>query len=171
MNCEVSSYQWCTKDRILYFTTLVPLLIALIGAAYVLWTASVYLMVVFIFLYVAINVFQAGCCIGCPYRGKYCPAVFGIYLSNLISATVYKNREPDLRFFKMNANLAELFLIITLLFPIYWLSVSNWIYVILFFFLIGLHATTFFPTMCTKCSYNDTCPGGQTTMKLLVRRR
>ena len=20
------------------------------------------------------NIFQAGCCIGCPYRGKYCPA-------------------------------------------------------------------------------------------------
>lgn len=68
-----------------------------------------------------------------------------------------------------DVNLAEVFLAATLLFPIYWLVVSNWVYLVVFLLLVGLHVVAFFPTMCPKCSYNDTCPGGQTAIKLLKR--
>jgi hypothetical protein len=155
----------------LYFLTLVPFLVALIGAAYLLATESIYLLVIFLLLYIGINVFQAGCCIGCPYRGGFCPAVFGIYLGNLLSVTVYKNRTYTPGFFRINAALAEIFLSATILFPVYWLAVSNWVYPLVYLFLVGLHVVTFFPAMCPKCSYNDTCPGGQTTLRLLRRVR
>jgi hypothetical protein len=169
LNCNKAVYPWSRRDQLLYFATLVPLMLALIGAAYLLATVAIYLMVIFFLLYIAVNVFQAGCCIGCPYRGKFCPAVFGIYLGNLLAATVYKGRTSTPRFFRINANLAEIFLAATLLFPIYWLAISNWVYIVVFLLLVTLHVITFFPAMCTKCSYNDTCPGGQTALKLLRR--
>jgi hypothetical protein len=169
--CAGTTYHWTRRDRLVYLATLTPLLVALVGAAYVLALESVYLAVTFVALYAAVNVFQAGCCVGCPYRGKFCPATFGIYPSNLLSARLYKHRPYDPRFFRINANLAEFFLAATLLFPTYWLAVSNWLYLIAFLALVGLHVVTFFPAHCPKCSYNDTCPGGQTTNSLLRRWR
>jgi len=94
-------------------------LIVFVGAAHVLATEAIYLLVIFLLLYAGVNFFQAGCCAGCPYRGSFCPAIFGIYLANLISATVYKSRAFDQRFFRLNARLAEVFLAVTILFPTY----------------------------------------------------
>ena len=162
-------YEWSKKDRALYFAVLFPFAVAFIGTAYLLATAAPYLAAIFIVLYVAVNVFQAGCCVGCPYRGGYCPPVFGLYLANFLSSQIYNNRSFEQGFFKVNANLAELFLICTLLFPVYWLVSLNWLYLLGFLLLILMHAALFFPSMCTKCSYNDTCPGGQMTLKLLKR--
>ena len=169
MSCNRVVYQWSRRDRLLYFATLGPFLVAFVGAAYVLATVSIYLTATFLLLYIAVNVFQAGYCIGCPYRARFCPAVFGIYLGNLLSATIYKSRTYNPRFFRISANLAEVFLAATLLFPIYWLVVSNWVYLVLFLLLVVLHVVAFFPTVCPKYSYNDTCPGGQAAIKLLKR--
>ncbi|UCG83455.1 MAG: hypothetical protein JSW38_01135, partial [Dehalococcoidia bacterium] len=105
-----------------------------------------------------------------PYRGRYCPPVFGVYLANFLSSQIYRNRSYEQRFFKVNAHLAELFLVFTILFPVYWLVSLNWLYLLGFLLLILVHAALFFPSMCPKCSYNDTCPGGQATLKLLRRR-
>lgn len=170
MSCNGAVHQWSGRDRLVYLATLAPFVVAFVGAAYVLSTFSVYLTLTFVLLYVALNVFQAGCCIGCPYRGKFCPAVFGMYSANVISASFYGRRTHDPRFFRVNANLAEVSLAATLVFPIYWLAESNWVYAVAFLALAGLHAVTFFPAMCLKCGYNDTCPGGQTTAKLLKKR-
>ena len=164
-----SIYKWSRKDRVLYFAVLLPFAVAFIGTAYLLATVAPYLAAIFILLYVAVNVFQAGCCVGCPYRGRYCPPVFGLYLANFLSSQIYKNRSFRRNFFKVNANLAELFLGLTLSFPIYWFLSLNWLYLLGFVFLILMHAALFFPSQCTRCSYNDTCPGGQTTLKLLKR--
>lgn len=169
MNCSESPYRWCRRDRLVYSATLIPFLTALAGTAYVLATEAIYLVVIFLLLYAAVNVFQAGCCVGCPYRGRFCPAVFGVYLANLLSATVYRNRTFDQRFFRLNANLAEVSLAATLLFPVYWLATSNWVYVIVYLALVGLHVVTFFPTVCPKCSYHHTCPGGQAATKLFKK--
>ena len=171
MSQKLNIYQWSRRDKLLYTVTLVPFLVAFVGAAYLLATVSVYLTVVLLFLYLLVNLFQAGCCVGCPYRGGWCPAVFGIYLANLISAVIYKEREFEPRFFKVNANLAEISLGAALLFPIYWLLSSGWFYLVGYVLLYMVHAVLFFPAMCPKCGYNDTCPGGQSTLKLLRRCR
>ena len=169
MNCRGSSHQWSRRSRLIYAATLIPFLVAFVGVSYVLAAEAIYLVVIFLVLYAGVNFFQAGCCAGCPYRGRFCPAIFGIYLANLLSATVYKNRTFDPRFFRLNATLAEIFLAATILFPIYWLAVSNWVYVVVFLALVGLHAVTFFATICPKCAYNDTCPGGQAATKLFQK--
>jgi len=33
--------------------------------------------------------------VGCPYRGRYCPALCGVYLGNLLSGMLYPNRQFD----------------------------------------------------------------------------
>ena len=132
-------YQWTNRDKSHYFLILIPFLIAFVGAAYLLATVSIHIMVIFLLLYGITNVFQAGACIGCPYRGKYCPAAFGIYLSNLFSATNYRNRVFEPRFFKTNVTLAEISLVITLIFPIYWLAILEWYYLVIFLLLKSAH--------------------------------
>jgi len=166
MSQDKNIYQWSNRDKFLYFVILIPLLVAFIEAAYLLATVSIYLTVIFFLLYLGLNFFQAGCCIGCPYRGKYCPAVFGIYLANFLSATIYKKRNFEPRFHRTNATLAGIFVMITFLFPVYWLLVSNWYYLAIFLVLIIGHIALFYPFICPKCSYNDTCPGGQAVQKL-----
>lgn len=163
-------YQWSKRDKFLYFQILIPFLVAFIGAAYLLATLSIYLTITFLSLYIIANFFQASCCIGCPYRGKYCPAAFGIYLANFLSATIYKNRNFEPRFFKINATLAVISIIIVLLFPIYWLLSLDWLYFAIFLILITAHIVLFYPIICPKCSYNDTCPGGQVVHKLFKKR-
>ena len=166
MSHSRSLHQWSRHDRLLYFATLAPFLVAFCGAAYLLSTVSIYLTATFVSLYIIGNIFQAGCCVGCPYRGGFCPSVFGMYLANLLSATFYRKRSFEPRFFRINANLAEISLLATLLFPVYWLLSLNWLYLVVFLLLVVLHVVSFFPLICPKCSYNDTCPGGQTTLKL-----
>ena len=162
-------YQWSKRDKFLYSAILIPFLVAFIGAAYLLATVSIYLTIIFLLLYIIVNLFQAGCCIGCPYRGKYCPAVFGMYLANFLSATIYKKRNFEPGFFKINATLAEISVIIALLFPVYWLLSLNWYYLVVFLSLIVVHIILFYPIICPKCSYSDTCPGGQVVHKLFKK--
>ena len=123
-------YQWTSKDRHFYFLSLILFLIPFVGAAHVLANVSIYLLLTFIGLYILVNIFQAGACVGCPYRGKFCPAIFGVYFSNVISSIIYKNRTFEQRFFNMNANLASITCIIALSFPIYWLALSGWYFAV-----------------------------------------
>jgi len=162
-------YQWSKRDKFLYSAILIPFLVAFIGASYLLATVSIYLTIIFLLLYVIANFFQAGCCVGCPYQGKFCPAVFGMYLANFLSATIYKRRNFEPRFFKVNATLTEISVIIALLFPVYWLLSLNWYYLVAFLSLIVVHIVLFYPIICPKCSYNDVCPGGQVVHKLLKK--
>lgn len=169
MTGDKKIYQWSKRDRLLYALILVPFVAAFIGAAYLLSTVSPYLTFIFVLLYIMVNSFQAGCCVGCPYQGKYCPAVFGIYLANILSVTRYKKRSFEPQFFKISATLAEIALLITLLFPVYWLLALDRYYAVIYIVLMMGHAALFFPFICPRCSYNDTCPGGQFARKLFKK--
>jgi hypothetical protein len=158
---ESKSYQWTAKDKWLYALSMIPFLIVFIGAAYLLSTYSIYLTITLIALYLITNIFQAGCCVGCPYRGKYCPALFGVYLGNLLSGILYKNRQFDEKFFKRNAAAGETMVLVIAVFPLYWIFQTSWVLVPIYLILIGAHLAIFMPTQCGKCSYNTTCPGGQ----------
>jgi hypothetical protein len=155
-------YEWTNKDKWLYALSMIPFLIVFIGTAYLLATYSIYLTIILVAMYILTNVFQAGCCVGCPYRGKYCPALFGVYLGNFLSGILYKNREFDEKFFKMNAAAGETMVLVIAVFPLYWVYRTSWVLVPIYLLLIAAHLVLFMPTQCEKCSYNTTCPGGQT---------
>jgi len=159
MKQEPAAYQWTSKDKWLYVLSLVPFLVVFVGTAVLLSTYSIWLTILLLFFYLLTNVFQAGCCVGCPYRGKYCPALFGVYLGNLLSGILYPNREFDQKFFDRNAAGGEIMVLVIALFPTYWVVKTSWYLLPIYLLLIAAHLIIFMPSQCEKCSYNETCPG------------
>ena len=155
-------YHWKKIDKWLYWLSLIPFVVAFIGAFLLLTNYSAWLGISLLFFYFLINVFQAGCCVGCPYRGKYCPAIFGIYFSNIISSLIYPKREFNQKFFDRNAAAGEVMVLVTLLFPVFWIVKISWWLLPVYLLLIAAHLVTFMPTQCERCSFNETCPGGIT---------
>ena len=161
LKTELEPYQWTGKDKLLYTLSMIPFLIVFFGTMYLLSTYSIYLAIISVGLYILVNLFQAGCCIGCPYRGKYCPAFCGVYLGNFLSGILYKDRQFDKRFFERNATAGEITLLIWFIFPLFWVFQTGWYLVLVYLILSALHVILFVPTQCSKCGYNTTCPGGQ----------
>lgn len=157
---EPGIYHWTARDKRLYFLSLVPFLVVFLGAVVLLAGYSPWLALILVSSYLLTCVFQAGCCIGCPYRGRYCPALFGIYLGNLLSGVLYPDREFDQDFFDRNAGAGEAMVLVTALFPIYWVVKTAWWLLPIYLLLILAHLVIFMPTQCEKCSYHETCPGG-----------
>lgn len=158
---EHQHYKWTPKDKWLYMLSMIPFLALIAGTIYVLSSYTILITLIWIFIYLIVNVFQAGCCVGCPYRGKYCPAFVGVYLGNFLSSIIYKNRQFDPEFFKKNAAGGEITLIIFLLYPLYWIFLSKWYFLLIYLALILTHIALFMPKQCSKCSYNEKCPGGK----------
>jgi len=138
---------------------------------YVMTPICIYMSIIWLLIYFILNIFQAGCCVGCPNRGSYCPPIFGIYLSNILSEFLYKDFENDSVFIRKNAKGGELTLYIFLLYPTYWLFQENWIFLLIYLLMILLHLIIFMPTQCKKCSYNKTCPGGKTYFRFFCKGR
>jgi hypothetical protein len=143
---------------------MIPFPALFFGAAYVLSVYSPLLALLYFGIYLLTNVFQAGCCVGCPYRGGYCPAFCDVYPGNLFSAVFYKNRKYDEKFFQRNAAAGETGVLIPLLFPLYWLFQTAWYFAAGYLLLFALHVILFAPTQCDKCGYQTVCPGGKTWM-------
>jgi hypothetical protein len=159
---KTKAYQWTRRDKQLYTLSMIPFIIVFVGTAYLLATYSIILTIILVALYLLTNIFQAGCCVGCPYQGKYCPALCGVYLGNLLSGVLYKDRQFDEKFFKRNAAAGETMVVILVLFPLYWVFQTGWYLVPIYLLLIAAHFIIFMPTQCEKCGYNTTCPGGLT---------
>ena len=158
---EPLNYEWNARDKWLYGLSMVPFAAVFFGTAFLLSTYSIFLTLILFALYLITNFFQAGCCIGCPYRGKYCPALCGVYLGNLLSVILYKNRQFDEKFFRRNAAAAEMMVLITAIFPLYWIWQWGWYLVLVYLLLLAAHVILFMPTQCEKCGYRNICPGGQ----------
>jgi hypothetical protein len=157
-----TAYQWKLKDKLFYALAIIPFLTGFVGTVYLLSTYSALLMLIWLALYIVTNVFQAGCCVGCPYRGQYCPALCGVYLGNFLSGILYKDKQFEQAFFEHNAKAGETMLFICIVFPLYWIFNTGWYLVPVYLLRLGVHFLIFMPTQCEKCGYNTTCPGGQT---------
>lgn len=158
---EKQAYRWTRNDKFRYFLSMIPVILMLLGTSYVLWQFTIYMTILWWLIYGVLNLFQAACCIGCPYRGAYCPAFFGVYLGNRLSYILYKEEEFDQKKFRSNALGGEITLAVFLLYPLYWLYIDEWYYPLIYVLLNVLHVVIFAPTQCKKCSYNETCPGGR----------
>jgi hypothetical protein len=157
---KLGVYEWTRKDRWLYALAMLPFVVVFIGTSYLLATHAIFLFFVFLGLYIITNIFQAGCCVGCPYRGRYCPALCGIYLGNILSSILYKHRRFEPGFFKINATAGEVMIVVVGIYPLYWILQTAWYLVPVYVMLIATHFVLFMSTQCEKCSYNMTCPGG-----------
>ena len=158
---ENSPYRWTPADKKRYILSMIPVAILMLGTLIVLTPICIYMSILWLMIYLVLNLFQAGCCVGCPYRGTYCPAFFGVYLGNWISSLVYTDEEFEKKKFRYYALWGELTLVLFLVYPLYWLFAAHWYFGVFYLLLIVLHIWIFLPTQCKKCSYNHTCPGGR----------
>jgi hypothetical protein len=158
---QCDAYEWTERDKWVYLLVLTPFLVAFVGAAVLMATISIHWAITLIALYLLGNFFQAGCCIGCPYRGRYCPALFGIFFANRLSARIYGNRDHDERFFNRNAVLAAAVVVVIGVLCVSLLFTIHWAYAVAFLSLSTAHVVVFFRAICPKCGFNETCPGGR----------
>lgn len=160
------AHEWTRRDKLTYLLALTPFLVAFVGALALVATISVYWTIALIALHMLGSVFQAGCCVGCPYRGRYCPALFGIYLANVFSARIYQDRQYDEKFFKRNAALAETVVVVIGILCSVLLFTIHWTLAVAFLALSAIHLYLFFGRICPKCGYNETCPAGRAALRL-----
>jgi hypothetical protein len=164
MNENKQVYKWSRQDRVLHLLPAIPLAMWFFGTIYLLAVKSIYLVGGFLLLWVATNFAIAGICVGCPYRGGYCPGVSQLYFAPFLSAMIYRRstKSPDTRSFKGNLTLLSIFGIGSYLFAFYWLFVLYWseraIVVLALLGLLLLHMPLSFFILCPRCGYNDTCP-------------
>lgn len=158
-------HQWTARQKLYYVLLLLPALAALIGAAWLLFASSWWLGVIYLSLLLGVHVAQARCCVGCPYRGRFCPAIYGVYLANPLSRLVFRNAVHTRKTYDRAAAFGISFVVAILLFPLYWLFTAACWYAALYVGLLLLHTTIFFPTFCPRCAYRETCPGGRLATK------
>ncbi len=162
-NC--SAYQWTDRDKRTYLLALAPFLVAFLGAAVLIATVSITWTVVLLALYLLGCLFQAGCCVSCPYRGRYCPAIFGIYPANFLSVRIYGDRPHDQKFFNVHATLAASVVAVIAIYCLSFLFAIHWAFAVTFAVLGLVHIALFLRRICPKCGFNETCPVGRSAFK------
>lgn len=164
MNENKQVYQWSKHDKVIHLLPAIPLVVYYVGTVYLLVVKSIYLMGAFLLLWVATNIAIAGICVGCPYRGGYCPGVSQLYIAPFLSTIMCKGtkRSSRDRSFKVSLALLSVFGIGSYIFAFYWLYVLYWTeYALVVLVLLGLlvvHIPLSFLILCPKCGHNDTCP-------------
>jgi len=157
-------HQWTKQDRALHLIPATPLILFNAGAIYLLAKESLLLVGVFLLLWVGVNFAVAGICVGCPYRGGYCPGLSQLYFAPFLSLVLYRDQESISP--KRSFNNGLIFLgvigIGSYVFAIYWLVRLYWqsvplVVLTLIAFLL-VHMPLSFFILCPKCGYNDTCP-------------
>lgn len=171
MGCQKKVYAWTRRDKLIYAGTLVSFFVAFFGALILLGTISLWLSLILVGLYLLGNIFQAACCVGCPYRGKYCPALFGVYLGNWLSVRLYAGRTFDERFFERNATGGELSIVGMVLVAAVGLATLNIWYTAALLVLVALHLGLYVTLICPSCSYRDTCPMGKLSCRVMGRSK
>jgi hypothetical protein len=158
------SYQWTKQDRIRHLIPATPLILFYVGSIYLLAKESIGLVALFLLLWVGVNLAVARICVGCPYRGGYCPGLSQLYFAPFLSQIIYphQDRIPGPRSFKSELILLGVLGIGSYVFTFYWLFRLYWhsspALVLILLALLIVHMPLSFFILCPKCGYNDICP-------------
>lgn len=167
MSCVPYKRTW------LYILLTIPLLSIMGFATYVLWTYNYIFTIIYVSFFILTNFFQSYCCTyqECSYVGGFCPAVAGIVPASFIAKILVKLKVKRSKIaFEIFAILGSLMLLSLILFPLYWLFIYHIVAFVGYLLIIILYAFAFLITICPACAIRDTCPGGQTSNKLLKKR-
>jgi hypothetical protein len=148
----------------LYWALTLPFLGLLLGVTAFLGSASLFLSMGMVLLFLSLCAFQAYCCAyqDCPYVGGFCPAVIGILPANWIARALYGSRPvvKSRRRFALYAGLGMLSWAGLILLPLIWLGRLGIGYAIGYVAAHAVYAAVFGLTICPLCAIRETCPGG-----------
>ncbi len=134
----------------LYFALTIPLMALIILIFIYLWSFSFVLSIVFISFYVLACIFQAYCCAyqECPYIGRFCPALAGIFPANVIAKRFFIGRiEKSKAVFGLCATVGSVCLLGSIVFPIFWIAKLSIVMAIAYPVLVVVYVIVFFLTI------------------------
>jgi hypothetical protein len=156
--------QWSRRERALHLLPAIPLTAFYIGAITLLAMHSLSLVLGFLALWFITNLFIAGVCAGCPYRGRYCPGLAQLYVAPVLSLLIYRGTRQTVkrRTLLLNLGMVGIFGIGSYIFAFAWLFSLYWpkyaALILSLLALLLLHMPLSFFLLCPNCSYNEVCP-------------
>jgi hypothetical protein len=158
----------------LYFVLTVPFVLIMLAVFIYLWRYSFLLSLAYLGFYFMTSFFQAYCCAyqDCPYVGKFCPAVIGIYPGNMFAKWLYSNKKivRSKKKFEQSVTWALVGWGGLIILPLYWLSrLSIW-WAVGYAAAHVVYTLIFWLTICPVCAIRNTCPGGKLYNMVAGRR-
>jgi len=150
---------------LLYFSTaLLSWIILSIIAVLNIAESSIFALIGYLVIYILLVFFQAkDWCIGCPYRGKFCPGILCMGLANIVSTVLFKN--VKFKFSKNKEHLVSVLTGIYFFYPIFFLY-DDFLLVASYVTLLIIHLLLVWKFFCPKCKFNEICPGGKISSKI-----
>ena len=145
---------WKKRDIIINFIPTIPLLLSFFGIIFLLSTKSLLILLIYILLWVAMNISMVGICKDCIYCGKY-------YFGPLISKYLVGRYKINTTHLKLSVFLLGIFGIVNQIFAFITLFILYWeskLVVIILLILYCLHIPLSFLIFCPKCQRYGNCP-------------
>ena len=152
---------WKKRDIIINFIPTIPLLLSFFGIIFLLSTKSLLILLIYILLWVAMNISMVGICKDCIYCGKYCPGLHQLYFGPLISKYLVGRYKINTTHLKLSVFLLGIFGIGNQIFAFITLFILYWeskLIVIILLILYCLHIPLSFLIFCPKCQRYGNCP-------------
>jgi len=157
---QVKVSKWSKDDRFFYFfTVLLTWILFTIIAIIYSFKYSIFTLIAYLLIYFLLVFFQAkDWCVGCPYRGKFCPGILCMGLANIISAKFFKNKK--FQYSKYNEHLVSVLTAIYFFYPVFFFY-SNTLILVSYLLLLIIHLLLEWKFFCPNCKFNNVCPGGK----------
>ncbi len=152
----------------LYLVLTIPMMVMYIAIAVLLWQINVVFFAIYVALFVFVAVFMSYVCVywECPYVGRFGPCVGGFCLPASQIARLHKKSEISETRYNLFLNLAYVCFFGIILFPVYFLFVHGFLYLLGYLGVVVAYGLFFTLFICPVCGTRHICPGGQAAVKI-----
>jgi hypothetical protein len=156
------------QRKTLYLVLTVPMMVIYIAIALLLWQINVVFFAIYAALFVLVAIFMSYVCVywECPYVGRFGPCVGGFCLPASQIARLHKKSDISETCYNLFLNLAYLSFFGIILFPIYFLFVKGFLYLLGYIGVVVVYWLLFTLFICPFCATRNICPGGQAAVKI-----
>jgi hypothetical protein len=163
-------YNWDTYDKAKYIIVAITWLAATGIGVYSVFLYKPLFLLMYLFSYLMLVYFQARFyCIGCPYKGSFCPGILNMTFANFLADKLYAKKifseKRCLQFEPLMLFLTAFYIGLPVVFM--W---SNRMLVVLYLGLFLAHFLLEFLLFCPKCSFRKICPGGKFAVRVFGER-
>ena len=154
--------------KTLYLVLTFPMIVLYIFIAAFLWRIHIVASLVYLTLFIGVALCMSVVCVywECPYVGRFAPCVGGFCLPSSRLALLWKNQKISEKRYKLFYNLAFFFFFGIILFPLYFLFNTNWLFALGYFLVVVVYWLVYSFLICPVCATRFKCPGGQMAMSM-----
>jgi hypothetical protein len=156
------------QRKTLYLVLTIPMMIIYIAIAVLLWHINFVFFAIYVVLFVLVALFMSYVCVywECPYVGRFGPCVGGFCLPASQIARLHKKSDISETRYNLYLNLAYLSFFGIILFPIYFLFMQGFLYLLGYLGVVLVYWLLFTLFICPFCATRHICPGGRAAVKI-----